>query len=114
MLAIPAFAVIYGVVAVKWGVPAVTAGIYLLASIVCFLAYALDKASAIRGGWRTSEQTLHLLGLACGWPGGLMAQQLLRHKSSKPSFRAEFWFTVALNVAGFVAWHSPAVVALRA
>jgi len=114
VLAIPAFIGVCGWVAMTWGVPAIVAGIYLLASIVCFLSYALDKAAAVRRGWRTSEQTLHLLGLTCGWPGGLLAQQLLRHKSSKPSFRAEFWFTVLLNVAGFVAWYSPLGVGLRA
>lgn len=114
VLAIPAFVAVYGLVAVKWGVSGITAGVYVLASIVCFFAYAFDKAAAVRGSWRTSEQALHLLGLACGWPGGLLAQQLLRHKSSKPSFRADFLVTVVLNVAGFVAWHSPAVVALRA
>jgi uncharacterized membrane protein YsdA (DUF1294 family)/cold shock CspA family protein len=114
VLAIPGFVAVYAWVSVAWGVPVITAGIYLLASIVCFLAYALDKAAAVRRGWRTSEQTLHLLGLACGWPGGLLAQQLLRHKTSKPSFRAEFWATVLLNVAGFVAWHSPVGVGLRA
>ncbi len=114
VLAIPGFVAVYGWVAMTWGVPAITVGVYVLASIVCFFAYAFDKAAAVRRGWRTSEQALHLLGLACGWPGGLLAQQLLRHKSSKPSFRAEFWATVVLNVAGFVAWFSPVVSKLRA
>lgn len=114
VLAIPAFVAVYGWVAVTWGVPAIVAAIYVLASIVCFFAYAFDKAHAVSGRWRTSEDTLLFLGLACGWPGGLIAQQLLRHKSSKSSFRDRFWFRVLLNVAGFVAWHSPVVVALRA
>lgn len=112
-LAIPAFVGVYAGVAAKWGVPAFTAGIYLLASIACFFAYAFDKAHAVRGRRRTSEDTLLFLGLGCGWPGGLLAQQLLRHKSSKPSFRFRFWGTVALNVVGFVAWHSPLVANLR-
>jgi uncharacterized membrane protein YsdA (DUF1294 family) len=47
------------------------------------------------------------LGLACGWPGALLAQQLLRHKTAKGSFVATFWGTVVVNVAGFVALHSP-------
>ena len=34
-----------------------------------------------------------------------MAQQLLRHKSSKASFRSAFWATVVVNVAAFVAFH---------
>ena len=32
-----------------------------------------------------------------------MAQQILRHKSKKVSFRIVFWFTVLVNCGG-VAW----------
>ena len=113
VLAIPVFIALCAWVAITWRVPAVVAVVYLFASIVCFFAYAFDKAHAVRGRWRTSEDALLFLGLACGWPGGLLAQQLLRHKSSKRSFRAKFWITVVLNALGFVAWHSPAGVALR-
>lgn len=42
------------------------------------------------------------MGLLCGWPGGLLAQRLLRHKTVKTSFQLAYWCTVALNVAG--AW----------
>ena len=48
----------------------------------------------------TPEAALHLLSLCCGWPGALYAQQLLRHKTVKVSFRVGFWFTVVLNVGG--------------
>jgi uncharacterized membrane protein YsdA (DUF1294 family) len=75
-------------------------------SLLTFLAYAVDKSAAINGRWRTREKTLHLLSVAGGWPGALLAQQLLRHKCSKPSFVAVFWITVAANAAGFTAWHS--------
>lgn len=75
------------------------AALYALASAACFIAYALDKSAARKGRRRTPERTLLLLGLACGWPGGLAAQQLLRHKSAKASFLAKFWLTVILNLA---------------
>jgi uncharacterized membrane protein YsdA (DUF1294 family) len=74
---------------------------------VTFMAYALDKSAAQRGTWRTKETTLHLLALVGGWPGALLAQQLLRHKSSKTQFRHVFWATVLINVAGFVMIYSP-------
>lgn len=109
VFAIPAFTIVYLAVAFAWGVPGWMAMAYIMASIVCFGAYAADKSAAVSGGWRISERNLLLLGLAGGWPGAIVAQQSLRHKSSKASFRLVFWATVALNVAGFVAINSPLV-----
>lgn len=106
LLAIPAFIVIYYYVASRWPVQPVVIAIYVLASLVAFLAYALDKSAAIQKRWRTSEGTLLLFGLACGWPGALLAQQFLRHKTAKTDFVAAFWLTVLLNVGGFVALHA--------
>lgn len=72
--------------------------VYLLASLVTFCAYAWDKQAARQGTWRIPEKTLHMLDLACGWPGGLLAQRVLRHKTRKVSFQVAFWVTVLLNV----------------
>ncbi|MGC3984356.1 MAG: DUF1294 domain-containing protein [Pseudorhodoferax sp.] len=113
-LAIPVFALVYAAVALLWHVPAWVAGLYLIASAVCFLAYALDKSAATAGRWRTPESTLLLLGLVGGWPGAILAQQLLRHKTSKAAFRAAFWGTVVFNAAAFVALHVPLLQAWRA
>ena len=77
--------------------------LYLIASLFTFLKYALDKSAAKKSKWRTPESTLHLLSIIGGWPGALIAQQILRHKSKKLSFRIVFWFTVLLNCCG-VAW----------
>ena len=75
----------------------------LLLSGVTFATYAWDKLAARRGTWRTSERTLHLLALAGGWPGALLAQKLLRHKSRKQPFRAIFWVTVVAS-CGVYGW----------
>lgn len=83
----------------SYAVPAV----YAVVSIVTFIAYGFDKIAAEKGEWRTPESTLHFLDLAGGWPGGLAAQRLLRHKSSKSSFQGVFWTTVAVN-AGMLVW----------
>jgi uncharacterized membrane protein YsdA (DUF1294 family) len=48
------------------------------------------------------KSTLHGLSLLGGWPGAMIAQQTLRHKSSKESFRAVFWITVVLNCCVFL------------
>jgi len=76
-------------------------------SVVTFIVYGVDKWAAMRNQWRIPENTLHLLSLAGGWPGALIAQQILRHKSRKPSFQAVFWITVALNGAATVFLFTP-------
>ena len=107
LFAIPAFVLLYAVISALWRVPGYFALIYLGASLLCFLAYWWDKSAANSGGRRTPEATLHLLGVACGWPGALLAQQFLRHKSVKAEFRATFWGTVLVNIVGFIAVASP-------
>lgn len=98
LLWLPLFAIYYYLLDTTWGVPKIVAVVYLAASLVAFAAYAIDKSAAGRGGWRIQESSLLLFGLAGGWPGALLAQVLLRHKSSKTSFRFKFWVTVLLNL----------------
>jgi uncharacterized membrane protein YsdA (DUF1294 family) len=88
-------ATLAGQLALWTGVP------YVLLSIVCFAAYARDKAAARAGRRRTPERSLLLLGLLCGWPGAVLAQQWLRHKSSKRTFQVAFWISVACNLGVF-------------
>ena len=71
--------------------------VYISVSLITFFAYGWDKTKARKGQWRTPEQTLHILALAGGWPGALVAQQYYRHKSQKKEFRIVFWVTVLLN-----------------
>jgi uncharacterized membrane protein YsdA (DUF1294 family)/cold shock CspA family protein len=107
--AAPAFLMLYFVLAVVWKVPHWVGIGFLLLSVVCFLAYAADKFAARAGGWRTRESTLLLLGLLGGWPGALLAQQWLRHKSVKPSFRNAFWLTVVVHTVAFVLLSAPGI-----
>lgn len=72
---------------------------YVVMSLITLIVYARDKIFAQQDKWRTPESTLHFLGLVGGWPGGLAAQYLFSHKSSKPRFLAIFWLTVILNVS---------------
>ncbi|HEY0955210.1 MAG TPA: cold shock and DUF1294 domain-containing protein [Roseateles sp.] len=107
LLLIPAFAGFVLVVHLVWGVPNWLWGIYTAMSLATFITYWLDKRAATRGDWRVPENTLHALALACGWPGALLAQRLLRHKSAKRSFRRVYWTMVVVNVAAFVALLTP-------
>lgn len=88
--------------------PLLVAGLYLLMSLVAWIAYALDKSAAQRDQWRIQENTLHLFALLGGWPGALAAQQILRHKSKKAAFRFAFWLTVSANCALLLWLLSPA------
>jgi uncharacterized membrane protein YsdA (DUF1294 family) len=89
------------------GMPVQVLYVYLAVSIITFIVYAIDKSAARKGAWRKQESTLHMLALLGGWPGALVAQQTLRHKSSKRSFRAVFWATVVLNCGVYVWLFTP-------
>lgn len=76
---------------------------YLAMSVIAYATYARDKSAARAGRRRTPEKTLHLMALLGGWPGALLAQRRLRHKSSKTEFLVVFWLTVVINLAA-LAW----------
>lgn len=114
-IAAAAFLLFVGALVHAAKLPLPVLAVYLVASIVSFIAYAADKSAARTGAWRIRERTLHLLALAGGWPGALIAQQRLRHKSKKESFRAVFWVTVWMNCGALVWLLTPfGAAALRA
>lgn len=106
-LAIAGFVVVYLIGAVYWPRPLWVAGLYVVTSLLCFALYASDKRRARTGGWRVPERTLLFWGFIGGWPGAIVAQQVLRHKTRKVRFREAFWATVVFNVLLFIALSSP-------
>lgn len=86
----------------------------LLASVLTFVIYGGDKMAARKSWRRVPESTLLVLGLAGGWPGAVVGQQLFRHKTQKQPFRTYFVISVLLNIAGLVAlyWFYPNVISL--
>jgi uncharacterized membrane protein YsdA (DUF1294 family)/cold shock CspA family protein len=91
------FCVFLALLALKGRLPLALISVYLAASTITFLAYAIDKSAAQNNRWRIKESTLHLFGLAGGWPGALLAQKTLRHKTKKEEFQTVFWATVIAN-----------------
>lgn len=91
----------------RWSVPGWAVLVYLALSILCFILYAVDKSAAVAGRWRTPEATLLGLGLLGGWPGAIVAQQVLRHKIRKRPFMVVFAGTVVANVGVLVLLASP-------
>ncbi len=98
-----AFALLLAFVALTSGLPRWAVLLYVGASALSFALYAVDKAAAIDRRDRIPESLLLWLGLAGGWPGAIVAQQVLRHKTAKRTFRLRFWLSVVANAALF-AW----------
>ncbi|MDC9496702.1 MULTISPECIES: DUF1294 domain-containing protein [unclassified Pseudoalteromonas] len=75
-------------------------------SFFTFIMYAWDKRQAKQSAHkkvnRTPERRLQLLSLLGGWPGALIAQQWLRHKSQKRRFIVVLWLCIILNVASIL------------
>lgn len=80
--------------------------LYLGVGVVSIATYWVDKNAAESGRWRTPEKSLHAIDLAGGIIGGLVAQALLRHKTSKPDY--------ALITFGIALLHAFALCALLA
>lgn len=98
ILALAFFALLIGLTVAR-KLHVVVPVIYLLMSILTFLAYGNDKSRAEQNRRRTPEVTLHNMALFGGWPGGWIAQRIFRHKSKKTEFQVTFWLTVIGNCA---------------
>lgn len=96
----------------EWPLPLLVVAVYLSLSLVTIVFYAADKRAATAGTWRTPEATLLVLGLLGGWPGAIIAQQALRHKTRKRSFQFAFSWSVIGNVALYFVLATPLLVEL--
>jgi uncharacterized membrane protein YsdA (DUF1294 family)/cold shock CspA family protein len=76
--------------------------VFLMANLIAFLYYYMDKTAALKGAWRKSEDSLHLLSLIGGWPGAYIAQKLFRHKTKKASFQWVYKLTVLIHCTAIV------------
>lgn len=72
--------------------------VYGAVSLLTMLLYGIDKSAAKKEKRRISEAKLHILSLLGGWPGALLAQQMFKHKRSKPAFMRVYWVTVLVNL----------------
>ena len=74
-------------------------GLVAMLSLVTFTVYAVDKRRAKRkGARRVREATLHRLAWLGGAPGGLLARQVLRHKSRKREFATRLGLALGLHL----------------
>lgn len=98
---------VQGLLVLLLGLPAVLLGVLAVLNVLAFGLYWLDKRAARAEAQRTPESHLHLVALLGGWPAGLIAQRLLRHKSVKQPFQTVFWICAALNLVLLMAVASP-------
>jgi uncharacterized membrane protein YsdA (DUF1294 family) len=79
---------------------------YALASVCSLVLYRLDKRRARHDARRVPEGRLHLIDAVGGWPGGLVARRLFRHKTRKAKFLAVSRGIILLHALGWsaVAW----------
>lgn len=77
-------------------------GLYAGVGLLSFGNYWVDKRAAVGNRWRTSEAKLLGLDLVGGIVGGLIAQTVLRHKTSKSEYQLATAGIVVLHVAGLI------------
>ena len=73
-------------------------------SLLSMFLYWSDKRGAEHSEQRTPENVLHLSELLGGWPGALLAQQMLRHKTRKASYQQIFWLIILAHQLFWADW----------
>ena len=73
-------------------------------NFAALVAFAFDKWLAGRAARRVAESTLVWLGALGGWPGGLLAMKLFRHKTVKRSFQFKYALALLPFAAEIYAW----------
>jgi uncharacterized membrane protein YsdA (DUF1294 family) len=85
----------------------------IVANILTFFAYGLDKFLAIKEYSRIPEQVLHTLMFCGGTPAAFLGQSLFQHKTSKKTFRRVFWLLFLGQIvllAGYIWIFKPEII----
>ena len=75
-----------------------------VSNAVTFLAFGWDKWRARKSQPRISEIKLVLLAALGGWPGGLLAMKIFRHKTVKRTFQLKYALALIPFAAELWAW----------
>lgn len=76
----------------------------VLANLVAFILFAMDKRRARMGLRRFSERTLLLWALIGGTPGAFLGRHVFRHKTRKQPFSTLLWLIAAAQAMAIAAW----------
>lgn len=82
------------------------AGIYVIMSVITFIAFADDKKKSKSGAWRTRESTLILLSFLFGSLGAYLGMKIFRHKTQHLKFQILVPLSLLLHIflAALVIW----------
>lgn len=75
----------------------------LLANVVTFIAYGIDKYKAKKGKWRISEATLLVMAFVGGSIGAWLGMKAFHHKTMHKKFYIEVPTFIILQLA-FAVW----------
>ena len=79
--------------------------LYIVMSGVAFSLFYFDKWAAQAGAWRIPELWLHCVEMAFGWPGALIASEVIKHKRKKKSYMTILYIISALHIIiGVLIW----------
>ena len=67
--------------------------VYAVLNVISLMAFFNDKRKAVKGKWRTSENTL-LLSALLGPFGAVLGMHLAHHKTNKPKFKLVYLFLI--------------------
>lgn len=70
----------------------------LVINITTMCAYIYDKRAATLGLWRVPERTLLAFAFIGGTPAAALTCKLIRHKTRKNPFRAQFWIITLAQI----------------
>ena len=79
----------------------------IFSGLIAFLFYGYDKIKAVMGGFRKSENVLHLLALSGGFFGCALGMALFRHKIRKKKFKAIIFLAFSIHCLIFMYLLSP-------
>ncbi|BBL73404.1 DUF1294 domain-containing protein [Methylomagnum ishizawai] len=77
---------------------------YCIFSLITIMIYGADKTHAATRRWRVPENYLLVLELMGGWPGALVAQNQLRHKTRKSTYKILLHTIVAAHLLGWAVY----------
>lgn len=75
---------------------------FIFINILNFILFTLDKQKAKKRQWRIAESWLFFISLIGGSLGGLLAMNIMKHKTSKISFAIVMPILMIVN---FLAWY---------